>query len=107
MSLRMKSKSTEVDPFSRLTHTVNVWIWLSTIFGIIITLLALAALSVAWYGLHVQVQQSEDTITALCLEINERNRELTTIFLDLGVHSHDLTMLEPNDCVYEGLRGEP
>lgn len=89
-----------------LQHTVRRLIWVTAIFAAFISIIAISGLSVAWYSLHQQVERNEDTIAALCREVNEHNRTISTILRDAGIPRHLLAPLAPRPCNVRELRGD-
>jgi hypothetical protein len=103
------------DPFLELEknikNTVQHMITATVIFGVVISLIALAAIGISGFVLHdhyesnkANIQRNQDTIVALCRELNERDIELKIAAIDLGVPPNRLTFLTKRPCKPDQLR---
>lgn len=99
------------EPFKNLQTTVKHLIWATALFGIVISAIALSGLSVATYVLYdnidsnkANIQRNQDTIVALCRQINSDNAELLIAALDLGVPYNKVQFLLPRPCNLAALR---
>lgn len=103
------------DPFVELERnikkTVKKMITATMVFGVVISIIALGAIGISGFVLHdhyesnrANIQRNQDTIVALCRELNERDIELKIAAIDLGVPPNRLTFLTRRSCKLDQLR---
>lgn len=94
----MRINGLDVDPIEELSRNVNLLIWASAIFAVIISIIAVSGLSIAWWNVHKQVDQNRELIIAVCRQQNALKNDIVTIALDLGVPRYKLAALIPLPC---------
>ena len=101
------------NPLDSVFEGIRKLIRWTVISMLVISLIAITSLGLSTYVLYHRVQdnqeaihRSEDTIVALCRQINRHNLDMQEFFLDLSVPLHELQFLESKECNVERLRQE-
>ena len=86
------------NPLKGIQRVIRRIVIIGGICMFVVALIAVAGVSVAWYGLRQEVRENQELVQSLCRQNNEQNTDILITALNLGVPFYRVRAFEPVDC---------